>query len=321
MSARPRGGAPPRVTAIVPMHNSRPYLDAAIESIIAQTYDDWEAVLVDDASEDDTYERALALARREPERISVVRLERNVGVAAARNTAVERSAGGELIALLDHDDYWLEDYLERMVELYEGRRAKGRRIGVVACDALIHGPEGITGETAANRFGYWVDEVDLDAMLQRNRIFARAVFARAAYDEVGGFSPGCPGFDDYDLWLRIMEAGYEVVATRDAHAVYRWHSRNMSANDLLMSDGAIAALSAALRRGALSRGQRRTARRRLRHYRALRQRALVRRALGEGRPLQAAGRSALAAPLGAIAFIQQPSRWAEWIRDALRRTR
>ncbi|MDP2710654.1 MAG: glycosyltransferase [Solirubrobacteraceae bacterium] len=308
----------PRVTVVVPMHDSGARLDETLESIVAQTFDDWEAVLVDDASTDDTLARAQAFARREP-RMRVVALRCNAGVAGARNAAIAASRG-ELVALLDHDDRWRENYLARCVELLDGARAAGGRPAIVACDALVETPAGIAAETYAARLGA-IDEVGLDEMIERNCICARALFTRAAYDEVGGFSTACPGYDDYDLWLRMLEAGHEVVTTREPLAVYRLHDANLSSDAAGMSEGALATYGRALRRGALTAGQRRVVRARMRHYRALRERAVLRRAVAERRPLHAVKAAARAAPYGLVAFLQDPSRWGEWLAPARRRLR
>src|SRR6266511_4686800 len=144
---------PPRITVIVPARNAEPYLGQTLESVLGQTYGDWEAVVADDASTDGTRAVAESFAARHPDRIKVVALKRNYGPALARNAAVRASSGGELLALLDADDWWREDYLERQVGLYDAATAAGRRVGIVACNALIAGPDGLTGETfAADRW-------------------------------------------------------------------------------------------------------------------------------------------------------------------------
>ena len=302
----------PRVAVIVPMHDSGPRLTETLESIVAQTYADWEAVLVDDASRDDTLERARAFAHREP-RMRVISLPTNVGVAAARNAAI-RQSHGEFVALLDHDDRWRPDYLARVIALVDEARAYGRRPGIVACDAIVETPDGVASQTYGERFGR-VPVIDLDTMIERNCICARALFTRAAFEEVGGFSTACPGYDDYDLWLRMIEAGHEVLATPEPLAVYRLHGTNMSANRLSMIDGALATYARALERGALTPDQRRAVRARWRHYRALRERELARRALTERRMIVAGRRALRAAPYGLVAFLQAPARWREWLAD------
>ncbi len=308
------------MAVIVPTYNSGAHLSETLESILDQTYAHWTAIVVDDGSPDPAPHRLASSFAARDDRIRAVRLERNVGVAAARNAAIESSPDTELIALLDHDDRWRHDYLDRSIRAYDQAATEARRIGVVASNALIETSEGITGETFADRFG-WVDEIDYDAMIQRNCICARAVFSRAAYAEAGGFSPECPGYDDYDLWLRIIEAGWEVVSVPEPIAVYRIHPGAMSADRVLMAEGAMASHRRALARGAVDARSKRALRARIRHHRALRERALARRAAADGHPLAALGRGAMAAPLGLVAFLQAPSRWREWLGGRSGRTR
>jgi glycosyltransferase involved in cell wall biosynthesis len=308
----------PRVAVIVPIYNGERYLAEAIESIVDQTYGDWEAVLVDDSSTDGSYQIAASFADAHPDKIAVHRLDRNVGVAEARNKAIAASRRGELIALLDHDDYWRSEYLERSVALFDEVRAAGRRVGIVGSNAFILTSDGGHDRTIADVRG-WPERVDYDAMIQRNQIPARAMFTRAAYEEAGGFSSDCIGSDDYDLWLRMMEADYEVVATPEPLAVYRHHPGGFSRNRVAMSEATLSVYRRALERGALTARQRRRVKACMRHYRALRARALVREAAAEGRPLRTALRAAQAAPYGSVAFLQDPSRWREWLTDLLGR--
>jgi len=157
---------PPRVTVVIPAYNSERFVAETLESVLAQTYSDWEAVVADDASSDHTYEIAERLAAEHPTRIRTLRLGRNSGPAVARNAAIAGSQGGELIALVDSDDRWLPDYLERMVGLYDHSVACNRHVGIVACNALIAGPGRVEEETFADRSG-WQATVTYEGMLER----------------------------------------------------------------------------------------------------------------------------------------------------------
>jgi glycosyltransferase involved in cell wall biosynthesis len=319
---------PPRVAVIVPVWNDEAHLAQAVESVLAQTYRDWEAIIVDDGSTDRSAEIAETFARRDPGRIVVVNLEHNSGLAEARNRGIAASSHGELVTLLDSDDYLREDYLERAVALYEQGVAAGRRIGIVACNAWIHGPDGLTGQTWAE-VGRWRDWIDHDRLLEQNYVFARATFSRAAYDEVGGLAPECavrsgPRYatsDDYDLWLRIVEAGYEIAVTREPLVFYRYNDTGRSRSPGLIAEAALVAYERALARGALTPRQRRRVRKRMRHWRAVRERALVLDALEERRRLRAGALALRAAPHGLIAFLQSPRRWSEWTGQALAHAR
>src|SRR4051794_12658650 len=104
----------PRVSVVIPAFNAEEHIEEALRSVLSQTYGDWEIVVCDDCSIDGTAERV----RRFGDRVTIVRTETNSGPAAARNLAIRHSSG-ELLALLDADDYWLPAYLERQVSLYD----------------------------------------------------------------------------------------------------------------------------------------------------------------------------------------------------------
>lgn len=311
----------PRVAVIIPAYNRADLLPEALDSVVAQTYADWEAVVIDNASTDGTLEVARSYERRHPGRITVLTLRENVGPGGARNLGIAASRRGELICLLDSDDQLRDEYLARLVVAYDDATAAGGRPGVVSCDALIRTPEGLSGETLFGRYGR-VDPVDFDSMVRRNCLPARAIFSRAAYEAVGGaFAAECRGSDDHDLWLRMMEAGYDAVVVPEALAVYRDHPGCYSHNRVLQSEGKIVTYRRALARGALTRRQRRVAASQILHYRAVREWELLYQAIA-GRRLRTAARRVLrAAPLAIAAFAQRPSRWSRWTRVALRQGR
>jgi glycosyltransferase involved in cell wall biosynthesis len=312
---------PPRVSVVIPVHNAERYLGQALDSVLAQSYDDWEVVVVDDASRDGSPAIAARYAADHPGRIHAVALQDNVGVATARNIAVEASAGGELVALLDHDDWLLAPYLERMVGLYDARVAEGRKVGIVACDGRLWTEGvGMQERTWSEQYlGTAAGRVDYDAMIHRNAILARAVFSRAAFDEVGGFAAECRASDDWDLWLRMLEAGWEAVYEPEPLVVWRRHEESLSDRQAFLMEGSIAVARRALARGRLTPRQRRAMGIRLRHVRAVRARALLRDALRERRGADAARFALPAVTLGAVALLQRPSRWGEWLRKARRR--
>lgn len=280
--------------------------------MLAQTYGDWAAFVADDASGDGTV--GVVRSFRDP-RISTLELARNVGVVGARNAVIEASGDTELIALLDHDDYLEPHYLQRSLTLHDEAREAGRRVGIVTSNAYFHGPDGPSTETFADRYG-WVDQIDYDSMLRKNYVFARAVFSREAFEQVGGFARETEGADDYDLWLRIIEAGYEVVSTREPLAHYR--EGGMSRRRVLMTEAHLSTYRRAIARGALTHAQQRVVRERTRHYRALKERARFYEAVEARRPLRALALGLRAAPHGAVAFLQRPQRWLEWLRDLVR---
>jgi len=112
-SDTPSNTAAPYVSVIVPAYNIADYLERALDSALAQTMSDLEVIIVDDASSDDTFEVASSVAARDA-RVRVLSNESNSGLSASRNRAMH-AARGEWIALLDGDDMWLPERLERMM--------------------------------------------------------------------------------------------------------------------------------------------------------------------------------------------------------------
>jgi glycosyltransferase involved in cell wall biosynthesis len=248
----------PRVSVIIPAFNAEQHIAEALRSVQSQTYGDWEIVLCDDGSTDRTVERARSIGRR----VAVVQSTTNLGPAAARNLAIAH-ASGELLAFLDSDDYWLPSFLERQVfVLDEGQAAYGD-VGIVACNASLLEPDGLRGETHMDAVRF-PGEVTLDRLLRYNPIYVSVLAPRHVVEEVGGFCTDLSGTADYDLWIRIVEAGYRVLATREPLAVYRIGSPSLSSDARSMARDMQQTYRRALVRGNLPRREQRIARRELR---------------------------------------------------------
>lgn len=296
----------PRVSVIIPAYNAQEYLAETLATVEAQTYRDWEVVVADDGSTDGT----VAVAEAFGYGFKVLRGAANQGPAAARNRAL-RAATGDLLAFLDADDLWLPPYLERMVQLYDDASAQGLRPGVLTCDARVLGPDGYFRETYWELMGFPAD-VTLERMLVSNPIFGGALSPRAVVDDAGGFCPELFGTEDYDLWLRLVELGYAVVAGREALTVYRLRTASVSANLARMARSLQLTYRRALDRGRLTPRQRRIALRQLRLQRALEQVGLLRseRRAG-GRPL---ARLLRHVPLFIRVAAENPDRWQVAVR-------
>jgi glycosyltransferase involved in cell wall biosynthesis len=282
----------PRVTVIIPAHDSAATIERTLRSVVAQGFGDWEAVVADDASADATAQLAAGVDPR----IRVVRSDRNVGPAGARNLALEH-ASGELVAFLDADDRWEPDYLERQVGRYD---QAGPGTGIVACDAWMETADGTRIGRYSEHFGT-ADGITLAELLRGNRIFISALCPRALVDQVGRFSTECWGSEDHDLWLRIVESGHRVVADAGPPlAIYRVADGSVSSSRAGMARTEQATYRRALERGRLNPAERRIAARRLRLATAAEQ---VER-LG---PLRALPRLARVAA-------ENPRLWRGWLR-------
>jgi teichuronic acid biosynthesis glycosyltransferase TuaG len=303
-----------RVSVIVPAHNAAAFIDGTLRSVVAQTVGDWEAVVVDDASSDATAETAAGIDPR----IRVVRSDDNLGPAGARNLALEH-ATGELCALLDADDAWEPTYLERQLELYD-RLSPDRRIGAVSSDAWLVGEDGSV-------LGRYYDRLDppgppgtvtLERLLEWNVIYVGTLVPRAVIDEVGPFDTATWGSEDHDLWLRIAEAGYELVVNPEPLARYRITTGSVSSNLVSLARTNQTTYRLALARGRLTPAQTRIARRALDYSRAMEHIAAV-LTPPPGRRLAMLGAAVRQAPLLTRVALGNRRRWGFWWRLLLAR--
>jgi len=206
----------PRVSVIMPTHNRAGFVAAAIESVLKQTMGDFEIVVVDDASTDDTQG---AVARIEDPRIHYVRRERNGGDAAARNSGIAR-ATAPWIAFLDDDDYWVPRKLEWQLEAARN----GARVG------LVYGWRE-TFYTRTGRSSVLPLTGNVETQLRGFRITTSTVLlSREALDAVGRFDESMPCASDYDLWIRIWRAGFEFRVVVKPLVRYSVHGGALSDN-------------------------------------------------------------------------------------------
>lgn len=184
------------MSVLIATYNRADLLGEAIESVRRQTYQDWEIIVSDDASSDNTKEVVEALAA-EDLRIRYFRHEKNVGISKNRNSGLA-AARGEYLAPLDSDDVWTDPTkLERQVAFLEAHPDHAL-VGtfVAAIDA--------TGAPAGS-IDYETDDARIRAKIyRRNQFTQSSVMMRAsAVREAGGYDEGRVINEDYDLWLKI----------------------------------------------------------------------------------------------------------------------
>ena len=194
-----------RVSLIIAAFNHARFLDAAIDSALAQTLGAVDVIVVDDGSTDDTP----AVLARYAGRVRVLR-QPNRGLAAARNAGLA-AARGTYVAFLDADDVMAPTKLAAQLEVLE----RSPTIGWTYCDVLIETVATRTTVTASERFGYGARALDgwlFPELIHGNFIPAIApMIRRTALDAVGGFDERLTALEDWDMWLRlslIAEARY-----------------------------------------------------------------------------------------------------------------
>ncbi|MBA4155959.1 MAG: glycosyltransferase [Gemmatimonadetes bacterium] len=208
----------PIVSVVIPTYNHRDFILQTLESVFAQTFTDYEVVVVNDGSPDDTVDLLRPLAARG--RIRVVE-QPNRGMGAARNRGI-MAARGQYIALLDDDDLWLPDKLEHQVRVMQSRDevilVYGRHVilkanGTTFVDERTKLPTGSVH----------------DEYLQRNWIVSpgQTLIRAAALRKVGGFDPGIWGNDDWELYIRLAREGEFYFEDRPC-LLYRMHGSNAS---------------------------------------------------------------------------------------------
>jgi glycosyltransferase involved in cell wall biosynthesis len=209
------GGAP-LVTILVATYNRAAYIAQAIESAQAQTFKDWNMIVLDDASTDDTASIVRAFTINDP-RISYVRHAENKGIAGNRNAGL-LLARGTYVAILDSDDVWtdpakLERQIAHMTE-HPDCVAVGTQVSVIDENGAETGS--ISYETS--------DEGIRSRMLLRNQFAQSSIlYCRNVAVIVGGYDATYVVNDDYDLWLKMGAKG-TLANLSGRMAAYREHS-------------------------------------------------------------------------------------------------
>ncbi len=206
-----------KVSVIIPTYNHAQYLLEAVTSVQSQSYSNWEAIIVDDGSTDET---AVLVAELTDSRIQTV-YQKNQGLSSARNTGI-RYASGELIALLDADDRWQPAFLERMVQVFE----EDTTADAAYCGFHYMDVQGTLLPTAVSKV---VPPEQFRAELLRgNWLCPSAVVVRASvYAAAGWFDTSLRACEDYDMWLRMaVKQRFVGIPERLLH--YRRLGDNMS---------------------------------------------------------------------------------------------
>lgn len=219
--------AGPAFSIIVPAYNEETYLADAVRSALSQSRGDFELVIVDDGSEDDTPRIGRDLAA-DP-RVTYLRQD-NRGLSAARNAGIAATSA-PLVSFLDSDDLWLPGYLEAMGQALEERRDAA----IAYCDAWwVDVESGRFRRRSALSMNDPPHDPPRDPaafatrLMQGNFIFVSATVRREALEAAGPFDTSLSACEDYDMWLRILAAGAGAVRAGDRLAVKRDRLRSMS---------------------------------------------------------------------------------------------
>jgi glycosyltransferase involved in cell wall biosynthesis len=202
----------PLISVVMPVHNARPFLDESIRSILAQTFSDFEFVILDDASTDGSVELLREWSLRD-KRIHLHEGKKRLGLSGSSNAVVSK-ARASIVARMDADDIAHPDRLRRQWSIIEGRP------DVAVIGALCNG---------IDASGREVRPRDRWRLVRRSVYIpfphGSAMFRREVFDQVGGYDESTSGGEDQDLFLRMASRG-RVLTLPDVLYSYRYHSSN-----------------------------------------------------------------------------------------------
>lgn len=193
--------ANPKVSIIMGIYNCEKYLENAVESVLFQTFTDWELIMCDDGSTDSTYEVAYEFVKKYPQKIKLLKNDKNRKLAYSLNHCLKNSVG-EYIARMDADDVNMPDRLEKQVEFL----IQHPEIACVGTGMQIFSEKGIGG------IRYYDEYPNRYTMVHCSPFPHPTIMMRkSVYQDLGGYtvSKDTMRAEDIDLWFRFFEKGYK----------------------------------------------------------------------------------------------------------------
>ncbi len=208
------------ISIITPLYNSQNFIESTIKSVISQTYQDWEMIIIDDCSKD-AGPAIVAKYAKNDKRINLIKLKKNCGGAVARNRAI-KEAKGKYIAFLDSDDLWQPEKLEKQIKFMEENNYDFTYTWYEKMDE----EENLLNEVVRSK-----DKVDYKELLKSNQIGCLA--AMYNQDKLGKvYMPLIRKRQDYALWLQILKKTKYGYCLKENLAQYRIVEGSISSNKL-----------------------------------------------------------------------------------------
>lgn len=196
----------PIVSIIIPCYNQAKYLSETLDSVLAQTYQDWECIIINDGSSDSTEDIAKKYCAEDSRFFYIY--QDNQGVVAARNNAISQSHGKYLLPL-DGDDMIHKRYIEEAVKVIE----RDPKLKLVCCECEYIGDK--TGRIELPKYS-------LETLCERNCFVCTSLFRRIDFDRIGGYKDNMKlGLEDWDFWLSLLENGGKVYRIPEVLFYYR----------------------------------------------------------------------------------------------------
>ena len=227
-----------RVEVIIPTFNQADFLREALQSVVAQTFRQWQVTVVNNMSTDHTH-AVVAEFRTHP--IRIIDFANHGVIAAARNRALHETSA-PYVAFLDSDDWWYPQKLERCVEhLDQG------------ADLVCHAEEWRAQDSSRTmRYGPQARMIYREMLLGGNCLSTSAIVGRTSvFQQVGGFAERADFItaEDYDLWLRLSQRGTRIELIDDVLGVFRIHAASASSSIARNRDAEMAVVASHLDAG------------------------------------------------------------------------
>jgi hypothetical protein len=212
----------PKISVIIPCYNLGLFLDEAVESVLLQSFQDFEIIIVNDGSTDEATNRMLRDYDRP--RTKILRTE-NQGLPSARNNGI-RASQGEYVCCLDADDKYYPDFLAKTVGVLD--RDSSGEIGFVTTWATVFGEENFVWMTA---------DYNPSRLALANVVHVASLFRKKCWEEAGGYAPNLrAGYEDWNFWLSIVARGYAWSCVKEPLFYYRKRKQSMVASSDLQRD-------------------------------------------------------------------------------------
>lgn len=213
----------PFISICIPAYKAERFLRETLSSVAAQSFSDWELVLTEDGSSDQTQQIVAEFAATVSQPVIYNRHDVNRGLPITRNTGIAASSG-EWIAFVDSDDLWKPDHLESLVAAAQGKE----------CDLVFAGTvpfDDVTGKELPACLPTSDDMLDLPLALYSGRLSvlpSSVMVRRRAFEQHGMIATNFPHANDTEYWLRVLRGGGKMVYTGRATCLYRKHANAMS---------------------------------------------------------------------------------------------
>lgn len=206
----------PLVSICLPSYNHGAYIKECIDSILAQTHQEWQLIIVDDCSNDDSFQ---IIQSYSDHRIYTYRNKINMGAETTLNECIKH-AKGEFIAIINSDDSWYPQKLEFQIKALQNADICFTNAKIIGEDSL--GPFG--GNPKWDRI-QWLQQLYYNG----NCLCHSSVLVKKeVYEKVGLYNPQYTQLPDYDMWVRMLVAGFKITLLEDKLVSYRIHDTNVS---------------------------------------------------------------------------------------------